>query len=755
MIGVVAAAALTCASALILGQGACWLCGARAWTFMSAPVGLALLLLICAPTIHAPGRAYTMAAVLFVLLAASTALLVYNHALRPRPRDLVVAVPVLFMTLIPFLASGRAGTLGVSFDNDMATHLLWAEAIRSAPVASVSGLDPMYPVGPHGLAAVLAQALNVRLDYAFAGETMAAPILLAWTSLAALRRAGWLGKTFVATMTSCTFMIVAYYGQGSFKEVMQALLVLGFAIALGDLMPGRRDQRLRWVPLGLMVGGSLSVYSVTGLPWFVATVALWLVILGVQRMLRTPPRVVFLTAFRGGLAPALIACGVAVILVAPQLGRLVRFYEANVGVGGGTGVPLNNLGNLAGPVSFWKAFGMWDVADYRFPALDLFHVGMFVGFGVLLTLGGGIWWLRHDRPTVPLAMCVAIAIWVYSDHHQSPYVTAKALVILAPLVMLVATRWLVELRRMESWLSLIGVVRVGAVGLLGWAALGTSVEALRLAYVGPTAHANNLRSLQPFLGRAKTLFLGWDDFIQWELAGTPVDQPFVGYPVIPLRPNAHWAPGQPLEFSDIPTAALNQYAYVVAPRNIAESAPPPDLRLVRNTKYYEVWKREGAIPDVNLMAEGSAPGAVVDCATPAGRELVRQPGIAAVGSPNVTATVSPQPPGATTRINIALTPGRWSLSAPYTSPHPVEVSVRQLHVTLPANLDRSGNLWPIGEILVAHKEAITVTLHVQDPALASWIPAYVNTLVATKVLSTHIVPLGKTCGKYVEWYLSK
>ncbi len=674
----------------------------------------------------------------------------------------MVAGPALFMVLIPFLASNRAGTLGVSFDNDMATHLLWAEAIRSTSVASVTSLDASYPVGPHGLCAVLAQILGVRVDYAFAGETMAVPLLIAWTTVAAMRRASWPAKTFVATMTSCTFMVVAYYGQGSFKEIMQALFVLGFAIALGLLMPGKARHvpaessgRLRWVPLGLIVGGSLSVYSVTGLPWFLGTLALWLVLLGARSGLRLPSTKAMLDPLRASAIPALIGCSALAVLAAPQLGRMARFYTANVGVGGGTGVPINNLGNLAEPLSFWKVFGMWDIADYRFPAQDLFHVGMFVAFGLILTIAGGIWWLRKDSWTVPIATGVATAIWIYSDHKQSPYVTAKALVILAPLVMLVATRWLVELDRSESWLSLTGALRLGVAGLLGWAALGTSVEALRIAYVGPTVHASDLRSLRPSLGKAKTLFLGWDDFIQWELAGTPVDQPFLGYPLMPFRPQAHWTPGEPLEFSDIPAEVLNRYKYVVAPRNIAGTAPPPNMRLIRTTSYYEVYRREGPTPEMRTVVDGPGPGAFLECKTASGRRLAHLNGVAAVGSPNIVVAVPPQPPDSTTRVRIRLSPGRWSLSAPYTSPHPIEVDIRGRHVTLPANLDRAGDVWPIGEITVTRREDVPVSFHVQNTALTMGIPTYVDGLWATNEKPVHTVPLKRACGQYVEWYLPR
>src|ERR1700730_14410088 len=89
VLAVIVAATLTCAGALILGQAACRLCGARSWTFLGAPVGLALLMLLSVAAIHAPGHATTIAVLLLVLTLASLALLVREPAQRPKATDLL------------------------------------------------------------------------------------------------------------------------------------------------------------------------------------------------------------------------------------------------------------------------------------------------------------------------------------------------------------------------------------------------------------------------------------------------------------------------------------------------------------------------------------------------------------------------------------------------------------------------------------------------------------------------------------------
>lgn len=720
----------------------------RGRTFLAVPVGLSLLMLLSVLAVHLPGHATTMAIVVGLLVIASLFLLVREPAQRPRPAELLCLAPALFLVLLPFLANGRAGTLGVSIDNDMHAHLLWAEAITAPSVALVTNISASYPVGPHALAAVLAQALGVRVDYAFAGEIMALPLLLGWTALGALGRVGWIGRTFVVTMTALTFMVAGYYGEGSFKEVMQALLVLGFTLAIAERLPAGDRGIMRWVPPAVIAGGSLSVYTVAGLPWLVAILALWLAGAGSRRLYRGRP---VLRELRSAVLPVAIGCGVLLVLIAPQLPRLAKYFEEN----SGGGISSSTLGNLVGPVSFWKVFGIWDVHDFRLPAAEPFHAGMLASLGLLVALGGVAWWLRHDHAAVPLAAGVALGIWFYTNENQSPYVAAKALAILAPLVMLLATRWLVELRAGESWLTATGALRVGVAALLGWAVLTTSVQALRYAEVGPTAHADDLRRLEPLLGRSRTLFLGWDNFARWELAGTPVDQPFAEEEnpgLVELRPQRGWAPGEPLEFDDISAKSLDGYSFVVGPRDAAAVEPPSNFHLLRAGAYYNVWEREGPTVERQTLARAPERGAVLDCGTPQGRALSRTAGVASIAAPSVTVPIPAASPGQTATVQITLAPGVWQLSSPYTSALPVEVVTRGLRTTLPANLDRPGAGWPVGQISVRAREAVSVSFHVRDPALAPAVANPLGSLVATPSTPPQTVPLSRACGRYVEWY---
>lgn len=95
-----------------------------------------------------------MAVFLAALTAAAAIWCLRSPLHRPPLSGLLAAAPVALLVLVPFLAAGRAGILGATVDNDMASHLLFAEYIVSAATAAAP-LPSDYPLGPHDLAAVL------------------------------------------------------------------------------------------------------------------------------------------------------------------------------------------------------------------------------------------------------------------------------------------------------------------------------------------------------------------------------------------------------------------------------------------------------------------------------------------------------------------------------------------------------------------------------------------------------------------------
>jgi hypothetical protein len=338
--------------------------------------------------------------------------------------------------------------------------------------------------------------------------------------------------------------------------------------------------------------------------------------------------------------------------------------------------------------------------------------------------------------------------------HQSPYVAAKGLVILSPLLLLVAARALAERdapgRAMPSWwwlaaplLAAVLVVRVG----------DSSWSALRVSKVGPPYHLRELRALQPALRHEPTLFLGNDDFVKWELGETPVAAPVIGFQVLPIRAQKRWSYGLDYDLDSLDSETLNQYDWVIAPRDAAASAPPPQLHLTRHTRDFVLYRRTGTIPPQNVLREGAGAAARLDCRTTGGQAIVRGGGIATIRGAEVMAAAPPLSPGGSATVGLLLTRGAWDLVSPYYGPRPLDVVALGLRTTLPPNLDRPGPRWPIGRIVVARSGLVTV--HLRASATDFTPDSEVDTpgaVIAVPVGTERTVPIAAACGKLVDHY---
>jgi hypothetical protein len=407
MLGTYASAAFVCVGALVLGQQVLRLCGAPSWSWLAAPVGVSALILVAIPSLHAPGRASTVAILLVALVLVGAVDLLRRPAHRPPAIGLLAGAPVALLSAVPFASAGYAGTLGWSFDNDMGAHLALADAYRSGVVERFNPLLPDYPLGPHALTAVVAQGLGVGVDAAFAGVTIAAAVLLGWTALAGLRNPRTWGPFATALVVGMPFLIAAYYGQGSFKELLEAGLVLGFAVLLA--FPPQLGRLRRWIPAAILLAGTLSVYSLLGAVWPVAFLGLWLVGVAVRELRAIGSTREVLRRVHASLGPVAVGAGVLLVVIVPQLPRLASFISNRSGASGG--IAKTNLGNLVRALPLWEGFGIWGSPDYRLPAADHASNRLWVAFAVALVVFGAVWAIRRgewmllvatiSRPTWP------------------------------------------------------------------------------------------------------------------------------------------------------------------------------------------------------------------------------------------------------------------------------------------------------------------------------------------------------------------
>ncbi|MGO9884935.1 MAG: hypothetical protein ACLPV4_18215, partial [Solirubrobacteraceae bacterium] len=697
MIGTYASAVAISVAAILLGRGICVLSGYEGSTWLSPAVGFAALMVVCEVAISLPGRGWTAVIAVVVLCAGAIWVGVRRRAGWPSAADgLVVAVVVLGMTTIPFLANARVGVLGISYLNDTHWHLFLAQGLLQPSIRHLDNYGVGYPLGPHAVAATCAWGLDSSVDKTLTGVLIATPVLTGLAALGALRDLTPTRRWLVAILAAMPYLAAAWYIQSAFKEPIMSLLLIGLLLAL---QVGRRERFAHpvkvLVPIAVLIAGVLYDYSYPGLVWPVAIVACWLVlelvIGGGWRRLNA--------LWRGTLA-ALPAIGlgavVFLVLVAPDLRRMYTFWHANGGSAVGTsgGVTTTSLANLAGPLSTLEGFNIWLWGDFRFAPPGALDAGALAGFAIILVLFAVVRaFERRDLAWLAAVFGCAL-VYAYAKRYQSPYVAAKAMAVPGPLLVIGAGGELMRQLRGARWRSF-ATVGVALAAVVYFAlAFDSDFLVLRDAQVGPDNHLIELRSLRPLLHGKPTLVLFYDDYFKWELLGVPVSSPLFPSPTpVAVQPAKPWAYGQPLDFDSIAPAALDQFDYVITTRTTAQSQPPPNFHLVGTSASYEVWKRVGPTPPFQVLPESGQPGAILNCKLAAERRISREHGFAVVRPPPIDIPVGPMLPGQVEPLILHLPAGEWSLSLPFVSPQGITVQGAGLDAKLPPNLDRPGSLW--------------------------------------------------------------
>jgi hypothetical protein len=798
MIGTYASAALICAASLLVGRAILGLAGgggSRVW--LGPAVGFGAVLTVTGLLARAPGHA-TSATLGLVALVVAAALLLWWQPRRdegdgPLLREgLPVAVIVALILSIPFAVSGRWGIIGVGFNNDLGLHLAWAEWLRS-------GLGPApeagYPLGPHALAAAVAAVPGIGLGQAFVGEIFAIGILTALTALAALGDLGPARRALAAILVAIPYLGASYFAQGAFKETAEALFVLAFAIYLHDLDQGRAENTSGWggsglagaftalVPLAL-VGGIFFSYSFAGLAWPVAIVVLWgTTVPAVRQALR--PRALLRTARQP--AAALTIASLAVLAVLTVVGPYAFIHGFNRVAGT----------NTYGPVSPVEALGIWPASSYRLNAAGGAQLtGLVTAIAALAVILGAAWWLRRRQFAIPIALAACTILYIAAVAGSGEYSQAKALMIAAPLAMLVAIRPLLfELGAQKArrgaentppgreigpstgiWRMAWGGLAVVFVG----GAIYSSLLVLRDAPVGPPGHGAELRAFMPILRGEPVLYAGQDRYAAYELQGADTHVPLVEFPDSDVSPSPEkpFDTGDaysPIDFDSFSHGTLDRFPYVITGRAAWNSEAPPGFKRVASTPSYILWKRTGSVPENrHVLLEGTEPAAHADCASPEIRILLANPGRAGLFPGAVVGGKgrwSPTPAletGDSVSQTMKLPSGRWLLSLQYFSPFGLTLSAPGLHQPLPAALDgqrpntislaNEGQFWPAGQI-ESDGKPVHFTISAEDPSALQSLTGYtgkanLGELVAVRAKPHRIVPLSKACNGWIDWYES-
>ncbi|HWH19336.1 MAG TPA: hypothetical protein VN671_02285, partial [Solirubrobacterales bacterium] len=729
MIGTYASAALICLASLLVGRATFTLAGRREWCWLEPAVGFAAIIAVAGLLARAPGHG-TSATLGVVLLLIVAAAVVWREREYAAPGALGVGVSTALVIAIvlsfPFAVSGHWGLLGVGFNNDLGLHLAWAEWLRSGAGPEP---DPGYPLGPHGLAVDTAAFPGISLGQAFIGEIFAIGMLTGLTALGALREIATWRRVVGATLVTVCYMAASYFAQAAFKETAEALFVLTVAIYLMRPVAPPRGlwPRVGWaLPWVAIAGGVFFCYSFAGIAWPIAIVVVWAAAQPATWRALRPARVLRIVLKPWVLLGIIVLAGVGIALtVAGPFGFGSSFNE----VAGS---------NTYGPVSPVETLGIWPAANYRLDAAGGAALpGLMGAVAVLALLVAVAWWMQRRESAVPLALGAGAAVYLASLPFTGDYSQAKALMIIAPLTMLVIVRPLVTEfgRRAEnpsdspvsgpSTREGRGSGSGSGLRRVGWSALAvvfvagavwSTFLALRDAPVAPPGHGAQLQAFLPIVHGQPVLYAGQDRYAAYNLLGADTHVPLVDFPDEKVSPNAEkpFDTGDsysPIDFDSFNRGTLNRFPYVVTSRGAWNSQAPPNFKRIAKTADFVLWERTGPTPrHRHVLLEGTEAGARAHCKSPEVRILLQSGGKASVfgettvGTKPMWSDGSILGNGETTTQTMDLPKGTWDLSLQYFSPFDLTLSAPGFRRPLEAALDgqrpntislaNNGQFWP-------------------------------------------------------------
>ena len=297
------------------------------------------------------------------------------------------------------------------------------------------------------------------------------------------------------------------------------------------------------------------------------------------------------------------------------------------------------------------------------------------------------------KPTIPIALGACAVLYLVSLPFSGDYSQAKALMIAAPLAMLVAVKPL--LWEFPSLAATTGAAsRLCCAAGLGGArrssfvggAVYSSLLVLRDAPVAPPGHGGELQAFLPIVHGEPVLYAGQDRYAAYELLGADTHVPLVEFPddsglPQPGKAVRHRRRLQPDRLRLLLRETLDRFPYVVTSRAAWNSQAPPNFKRIAATPSYVLWERTGTTPENrHVLLEGIEAGALAGCDSPEIRILLANPGRASlfpdavIGPKSAWDEGSVLGTGAETSQALDLPAGTWNLSLQYFSPFDLTLS---------------------------------------------------------------------------------
>lgn len=773
------AAALVVALSVLTGRAILAACGRRDWVGIEPAVGFAALMTVQGLLAQFPANREGLLLGLVALFLASLYLLRRTGGWRlpGSPWFWAAVAAAVLLTAVPFIVSGRWGLLGMGYNNDLGLHLAWAESLRSG-----FGTEPFagYPLGPHGLAASLSFLPGISLGTSFIGIIVAIPVLTVMTAWYALERLVPRRRLAAAVLVTFTYLMASFFAQAAFKEVMAAMFLLAFTIALPEILPRPATHRERprlIAPVIVLLAGIVFTYSFPGLAFPVAVTLAWALS---DREFRSKVSQGSVFAF---LRRPVVAVGLSAVVL--LLLALFLFGPFGGFISTFTKVAT---GEAFGRVSAVEAFGVWLNPDYRLDSDSSTPLpGLMGAIGVAAVLLALWWWYRQPRSVYPFALLACIAFYLLSLPWVGDYSLAKALVISSPIVMVVILTALFSAPPDLRAGAGTGSGRARRAVWIGWRSFGlvfvvlafsSSLLALRDASVSPPGKAEQLAAFRDQVEGKSVLYGDQDRFASYYLTGVDVSlpHPFFPDPDITANQNKPFKGkfGQSaIDFDSFDAETLNNHDYVITTAAAWTSKPPPFFELVDQTNDFKLWRRTGTAFDRSILKENAFPARLIDCSREEDLDFSQLDGEAVLMPETVLGPVgdwSPSfriRPGESVSQSLDLTPGRWRISLQYFTPGGMTLSAPGLRVEFDPAIDGQrmsnkstksfGQVWPGGLIEVEVAGPVEFTVETSEPSAIQRITRYSRETSLGRIALTRTGPrertsMSETCGRWVDFF---